>query len=639
MNTPVKWGEEFLANVLTASTQNQPAVVALANGGFALAYGDFSRSTDEGTDLDDFAVRLQIHDARGVLTTGPIQVNQIATGAQQNPKILSLENGGIAVLYEDGSEGADTAGDDSDAALRLSFFSQDGTAGPGDLLAPMSTSSSQTRGALAALPSGAFAFAYTDISGAYGDGDEAVMLSIRGTSGDVIVPDFRASVPTLGAQEDPALATLANGSIALAYTDASGGDPDIRVAVYDRTGGAIGTSVVANTTTQHEQFAADIAGLTNGTFVVSWTDGSRTGLDPSSYGVRAQIFSKHGVKLGGEFLVNTAITSQQAFPEVEALSDGRFVIAWLDRSEGVDSGLDDASGGAIRAQIFEPDGSRSGDEFLVNTVTAGFQSDVTITDLGDGRILFAYLDTSMGVQTDFDDTTSSIRATIFDTRDAGQTWIGTEAHEQYAGTEWDDTLLGRAGDDLLFGYHGDDRLDGETGDDRLVGGQGGDTLLGREGRDHIEAGGGPDRLLGGRGRDFMFGGAGHDILRGHEAGDWLQGDGGRDVLFGGADPDVFVYATGADSRAGALARDRIIGFTPGEDRIVLRRLDADLLSTDNDAFVFIGEDAFSNTPGELRVTVHPRCTLIRGDTDGDGVADLEILLRGQHQLDASDFIL
>lgn len=639
MSTPVKWGDEFRANVLTASTQNEPAVVALDGGGFALVYGDFSRTTDDGTDTDDFAVRLQIHDARGGVTLGPIQVNTITTGAQQNPQIASLTDGTIAVLYEDGSLGAQTGRDDTDAALRLSTFATDGTPLVADLLAPQSTTSTQILGALAALPSREIAFAYTDTSGDFGDTDDAVMLSIRDKAGGVLVPDFRVNTRLAGAQEDPSLAALADGTVAIAYNDASGGDRDVRIAIFDRSGATIRAPINANTTTLGDQFAPDVTGLADGGFVVTWTDGSQSGFDPSSFAVRAQVFAANGAKRGAEFLVNTAITAQQAFPEVEALSDGRFVIAWLDRSEGVDTGLDDPSGGAIRAQVFEADGSLSGDEFLVNTVTTGFQSDVSITDLGDGRILFAYLDTSMGVETDFDDTTSSIRATIFDTRTSGLRWDGTAQAEQYAGTAWDDRLFGRGGGDTIFGYDGDDRLDGGAGDDRLDGGRGRDIIIGRNGNDLIEGWSGPDRMYGGRGRDFIYGGAGHDALKGQDFGDWLQGDGGRDALFGGAGPDVFVYVTGSDSRPGALARDRIADFAPGEDRILLRRLDADLFTADNDAFVFIGATAFSNTPGELRATIHPRCTLIRGDVDGDGVADLEILLRGRHQLDASDFIL
>jgi hypothetical protein len=83
---------------------------------------------------------------------------------------------------------------------------------------------------------------------------------------------------------------------------------------------------------------------------------------------------------GGEVLANTSTLGHQDGAEIDYLSDGRFVLVWRDASH---SG-GDTSGTAIRAQIFNPDGSKSGTEFLVNTVTAGDQLTPGVAALAGG---------------------------------------------------------------------------------------------------------------------------------------------------------------------------------------------------------------------------------------------------------------
>ncbi len=62
-----------------------------------------------------------------------------------------------------------------------------------------------------------------------------------------------------------------------------------------------------------------------------------------------------------EFLVNANTTSGQVDSSVTALADGRFVVSWTDNSLGIG----DASGTAVRARIFNADGTQSVQEFVV----------------------------------------------------------------------------------------------------------------------------------------------------------------------------------------------------------------------------------------------------------------------------------
>ena len=109
-----------------------------------------------------------------------------------------------------------------------------------------------------------------------------------------------------------------------------------------------GAEFLVNTTTANFQSQPTITALPDGRFVVSWTDNSASGGDMSSFAVRAQLFNADGSKSGAEFLVNTTTANGQLQPTITGLADGRFVISWTDYS----AVGGDTSGTAIRAQVF-----------------------------------------------------------------------------------------------------------------------------------------------------------------------------------------------------------------------------------------------------------------------------------------------
>jgi hypothetical protein len=95
----------------------------------------------------------------------------------------------------------------------------------------------------------------------------------------------------------------------------------------------------------------------------------RQSRDTSESAIRGQIFNANGSKYGGEFLVNTSTNFAQNTPEITAFADGKFTVTWTDAS----GSAGDTNGEAVRAQMFNNDGSRYGGEILVNTSTGGLQ--------------------------------------------------------------------------------------------------------------------------------------------------------------------------------------------------------------------------------------------------------------------------
>ena len=189
-----------------------------------------------------------------------------------------------------------------------------------------------------------------------------------------------------------------------------------------------------------------------------------------------------------------------------------------------------------------------------------------------------------------------------------------------------------------------------AGDWNATGNAQANRLIGNAGNNHLLGGGGADRLLGGLGDDVLHGGRGHDRLTGSDGNDVLDGSGGADHLFGGAGSDTmtggsgadkFVFASLSDTSTEPIMCDIIADFKQGEDKIDLSAIDANTTnSVADDAFVFIGEAAFTHQAGELRITSSSE-TRVELDANGDGVADAIFTLwwAAQSTPTSADFIL
>jgi len=142
------------------------------------------------------------------------------------------------------------------------------------------------------------------------------------------------------------------------------------------------------------------------------------------------------------------------------------------------------------------------------------------------------------------------------------------------------------------------------------------------------------------GRFIVYGGAGSDTIIGSAGDDMFYAGRGADTMTGGGGGDTFGYIAVADSTE--ASRDTIIDFELG-DRIQLSIIDANTTTQANDAFFFIGQNAFTQVAGQLRAENQGGGVwLVQGDVDGDGAADLWIevhLTDPARELFSSDFLL
>jgi Matrixin len=108
------------------------------------------------------------------------------------------------------------------------------------------------------------------------------------------------------------------------------------------------------------------------------------GQDGSGWGVYAQRYNSQGVAQGGAFLVNTTTAGDQTDPSVAMAASGNFVIVWTSAGQ-------DGSGLGVFGQLFSSNGAATGKEFRVNTTTAGDQYDASVAMSNSGGFVVVWV--------------------------------------------------------------------------------------------------------------------------------------------------------------------------------------------------------------------------------------------------------
>lgn len=496
MGTPIRWGREFQVNTTAPNNQMHPAVIGLADGRFVVTWQDDGHV---GADTSGGAVRGQVFDAAGLRLGTEFLVNTATTGFQGDPSIAALADGGFIVTWTDASlSGSDISGT---TILGQRFGTEAAKIG-----APFTVNAepagNQADSSLTVLQDGRLLVVWDGPPSGADDWGAASYGRILNADGSAAGADFLVNTTTDSDQWRPVAAALTGGGFVVTWQDASQSGADwsgyaVRARVFDAAGTALGPDFVVNSHIAGWQADPDITALADGGFVVTWIDYQPATDDPSGQASRAQVYDAAGNRVGAEILVNTTTGANQSGPRIAALPDGRFVIAWTDDSMTVDD-----LGLAVKAQLFNADGTKSGAEFLVNATVEANQYLQSISALADGRFVLAWSDNShlFGDKSGY-----AIRAQIFDPREAAVGLAGTALDDHFIGTRFDDTMAGAGGDDRLIGREGNDALTGDAGNDRLEGRLGDDTLTGGLGDDTLVAGFGNDLMTGGDGQDvFVF---------------------------------------------------------------------------------------------------------------------------------------
>ncbi len=103
--------------------------------------------------------------------------------------------------------------------------------------------------------------------------------------------------------------------------------------------------------------------------------------DGNGWGVYARRFDSNGVAVGNEFQVNTTTAGDQLDPSVAVDLVGNFTIVWTGS---------DANGSGIFAQQYDKAGNKLGSEFQVNITTSGDQTAPSVGMDGVGNVLVSW---------------------------------------------------------------------------------------------------------------------------------------------------------------------------------------------------------------------------------------------------------
>ena len=400
-------GSEFLVNSTTLHNQLEPTVAGLVGGGFVIAWSDTSQTDG---DPSNYNVKAQIYAPDGSPVGGEFLVNTTTTNGQSEPTITALDRGGFVICWADGSL-ANGYANSSD--IRAQIFAADGSPVGSEFQVNTTIYNFQEFPTITGLAGGGFVVAWNDGSLQNGDSSgTGVKAQVFAADGGRVGTEFQVNSTTLNFQDFPTITGLAGGGFVIAWSDASGlgGDSSgssIKAQIYASDGSPVGGEFLVNSVTASDQISPTIAAIDGGGFVISWQEWNETSM---RIDIKAQMFASDGSAVGGEFMVNNVTLANLTEPTLTGIDGGGFVISWVaSYGEG-------ASEFGIFAQVFASDGSRVGDQFLVNTAAYNGQSMPAVTGLDGGGFVVGWTDKS---GTGPDSSGYGVMARIYGGPDAG----------------------------------------------------------------------------------------------------------------------------------------------------------------------------------------------------------------------------
>jgi hypothetical protein len=295
--------------------------------------GGFVAWQDNNIDGDGFGIAAVKLDQSLSPVGAPFRVNVTGAGDQTSPQIAALANGGAAIAWQGGANAG--------ARVYARFLQPNGT--------------------------------FT-------------------TTSDVVV-NTNLTVTSI----TPVVAALADGSVIVAWAsygadDASETDPQLAAMLgiyaqrFDSLGNPLGAQILVNQTVIFNQRNPAIAALADGSYAVAWTTELITGFGTGEaviqgINVMYRKFAVSGAPSGNEIQANDHLNIC-ASPAIAPTPDSGFTLVWVERDADVTAnGLD------IYARIVAPGGYPTADSFLVNSYTFGDQFAPQITTSGGSQLV------------------------------------------------------------------------------------------------------------------------------------------------------------------------------------------------------------------------------------------------------------
>ena len=193
--------------------------------------------------------------------------------------------------------------------------------------------------------------------------------------------DELVNTTILGGQERPVTVGVNNGGYVVVWETSNG--TGLFSQLYGADGAKIGGETTVSSGSEVDRYP-EVAALSDGGYVVAWRGRAPgTGSDNHVYIKR---FDRNGVETGAQTIANTNQSAAVAIAlGITGLDDGGYIVSWAIANQAGDSDQE-----AIVAQRYDASDVKVGGEILINTSTTGNQLYPAVTQLLNGDIVFVW---------------------------------------------------------------------------------------------------------------------------------------------------------------------------------------------------------------------------------------------------------
>jgi uncharacterized repeat protein (TIGR01451 family) len=367
-------GSEFQVNTHITGVQNNPSVAMDADGDYVIAWQSlFQQPGGEG-----YGIYAQRYQADGTPAGNEFLVNTFASAWQTSSTIAMDADGDFVIAWDSRVQDGDSYG------VYAQRFQADGQPAGVEFRVNTSTVGSQMKPKIAMDADGDFVVVWKGM-GTLDTSSYGIYAQRYEADGTPAGLEFLANTYTTGAQNNPSVAMDADGDFVIAWDSSNLATSNVNVYAqrYQADGTPVGVEFKVSSQPGSGNARASIAMDSDGDFVVAWDLLAFPAGGGLTYDIYAQRYQADGTPAGGEVRV-TDLVEYQYKTNIAMDADGDFIISW------VSSNGQDGEYAGVYAQRFQADGQPAGNQFLVNTVTAGSQEDQKIAMDADGDFVIAW---------------------------------------------------------------------------------------------------------------------------------------------------------------------------------------------------------------------------------------------------------
>jgi hypothetical protein len=376
---PQQANESSLAGSL-AGDQVHSSLSLNQNGGYSV--WEENGSVKTGTEIK--AARLN----SSFTKISTFTINKIAKGDQKNPQVQLLNFGDAIFVWQGYGLG--------NADIYARILKDDGSFATSDLRVNSNSKpkgsyskDQQSEPAVTALNDGGAFVAWQSL------GQDGSMMGIYArvisSAGSMATNEFLVNQTTDYNQRSPAVATLANGNVIVAWIsefqrfgssfDLSGAvSIDVYARIFDATGNPLSEEKLLNAGNNMCANPA-IAALPNGGFTVVWSE--KDALSRSnSWEIMGRNFSSEGDATGADFKINSNTYGDQYRPKIAAVGNNCAVV-WTSLGQ-------DGSREGVFGRILQSGTQPSGGELPINNRTVSQQIHPVIAANGSDRFFVSW---------------------------------------------------------------------------------------------------------------------------------------------------------------------------------------------------------------------------------------------------------